>query len=190
MKSDGFNLLPETFFGYSWNKKPYIDLIGSMPQRKLSSMTGISIEDIPLSDEKVVETLGQMVSEDEKAGLGYAEIFMDNANGRLDVFLDILNRYGVKNLEELVYVVCLSCGLDLWNKENEKLLKEGYRFYELVSNRDDVAFYLMSRGIKKERACQIMESVRKGCGLTIEMERVMKEAGVPDWYVSSCKNAK
>ena len=35
-----------------------------------------------------------------------------------------------------------------------------------------------------------MESVRKGKGLTPDMEQAMKEAGVEDWYIESCKRIK
>ena len=35
-----------------------------------------------------------------------------------------------------------------------------------------------------------MESVRKGKGLTPEWEAMMREHGVPDWYMDSCKKIK
>ena len=35
-----------------------------------------------------------------------------------------------------------------------------------------------------------MESVRKGKGLKPEWEKAMKEKGVPDWYIWSCKKIK
>lgn len=33
-----------------------------------------------------------------------------------------------------------------------------------------------------------MEKVRKGKGLSADHEQIMREAGVPDWYIDSCKN--
>ena len=35
-----------------------------------------------------------------------------------------------------------------------------------------------------------MEKVRKGKGLTEEHEKLMREHGVPDWYIDSCKKIK
>ena len=35
-----------------------------------------------------------------------------------------------------------------------------------------------------------MESVRKGKGLTEEMEAAMNEQHVPEWYIDSCKKIK
>ena len=47
--------------------------------------------------------------------------------------------------------------------------------------------YLISCGMKEKRAFKIMEAVRKGRGLPEGAEDEMKEHGVPDWYIGSCK---
>ena len=46
--------------------------------------------------------------------------------------------------------------------------------------------YLIQKGLESELAFTIMEKVRKGKGLTPEWEQIMKEHGVPDWYIWSC----
>jgi DNA polymerase-3 subunit alpha (Gram-positive type) len=45
-------------------------------------------------------------------------------------------------------------------------------------------------GIENETAFTIMESVRKGRGLSEEQEKIMVEHNVPDWYIWSCKKIK
>lgn len=50
--------------------------------------------------------------------------------------------------------------------------------------------YLINKGIESEQSFKIMESVRKGKGLTAEWEEIMKEHDVPDWYIWSCKKIK
>jgi DNA polymerase-3 subunit alpha (Gram-positive type) len=45
-------------------------------------------------------------------------------------------------------------------------------------------------GIENETAFTIMESVRKGKGLSEEQEKIMVEHNVPDWYIWSCKKIK
>ena len=45
-------------------------------------------------------------------------------------------------------------------------------------------------GVESSLSFKIMESVRKGKGLQPEMEKAMVEAGVPDWYIWSCKKIK
>ena len=42
----------------------------------------------------------------------------------------------------------------------------------------------------EKRAFKIMESVRKGRGLPDGAEQEMIDAGVPDWYIGSCKKIK
>ena len=49
---------------------------------------------------------------------------------------------------------------------------------------------LMHYGLEPSLAFKIMESVRKGRGLTEEMETAMREHHVPDWYIESCKKIK
>ena len=55
--------------------------------------------------------------------------------------------------------------------------------------RDDIMNYLISVGVEAKMAFDIMEDVRKGKKLKSnpEMESVMKENGVPDWFIQSCK---
>ena len=50
--------------------------------------------------------------------------------------------------------------------------------------------YLISCGMPDKRAFKIMESVRKGRGLPPGAEEEMVAAGVPDWYITSCKKIK
>jgi DNA polymerase-3 subunit alpha (Gram-positive type) len=50
--------------------------------------------------------------------------------------------------------------------------------------------YLISCGMPEKRAFKIMESVRKGRGLPDGAEEEMVAAGVPDWYIGSCKKIK
>ncbi len=47
--------------------------------------------------------------------------------------------------------------------------------------------YLIRMGVENERSFKIMESVRKGKGLTPDMEEDMRARNVPKWYIDSCK---
>jgi DNA polymerase-3 subunit alpha (Gram-positive type) len=49
---------------------------------------------------------------------------------------------------------------------------------------------LIRYGLNNSDAFKIMESVRKGKGLTPDWEATMREHGVPDWYMDSCKKIK
>ena len=50
--------------------------------------------------------------------------------------------------------------------------------------------YLIKMGLPSGDSFKIMESVRKGKGLTEQQEELMKENDVPDWYIESCKKIK
>lgn len=50
--------------------------------------------------------------------------------------------------------------------------------------------YLIRMGVENERSFKIMESVRKGKGLTPDMEEDMRACNVPEWYIESCKRIK
>ncbi|MBX6394908.1 MAG: helix-hairpin-helix domain-containing protein, partial [Alicyclobacillaceae bacterium] len=53
-----------------------------------------------------------------------------------------------------------------------------------------IMVYLIQKGLDPGRAFRIMESVRKGKGLKEDDETYMREHGVPDWYIESCKKIK
>ena len=50
--------------------------------------------------------------------------------------------------------------------------------------------YLIQKGVDYSMAFKIMESVRKGKGLTEEMEKDMRAGSVPEWYIESCKKIR
>ena len=58
---------------------------------------------------------------------------------------------------------------------------------QVVCTRDDIMNYLISIKMEPSKAFKIMESVRKGKGLTEEMEENMREVNTPEWFFSSCK---
>ncbi len=59
-----------------------------------------------------------------------------------------------------------------------------------ICTRDDIMIYLINKGVESETSFKIMESVRKGKGLTPEWEKIMIDHDVPDWYIWSCKKIK
>ena len=50
--------------------------------------------------------------------------------------------------------------------------------------------YLIKMKLPAQDSFKIMESVRKGKGLTKEQEDLMREYKIPDWYIDSCKKIK
>ena len=95
------------------------------------------------------------------------------------------------SISELVRISGLSHGTDVWNGNAQTLIREGTcTLSQAICCRDDIMLYLINKQLDKKMSFDIMESVRKGKGLKPEWEEAMKEHGVPQWYIDSCKKIK
>jgi len=91
----------------------------------------------------------------------------------------------------LVRICGYTHGTDVWLGNAKDLIVSGIATVDqTIGARDDIMIYLISCGMPEKRAFKIMESVRKGKGLPPGAEEEMVAAGVPDWYIGSCKKIK
>ena len=91
----------------------------------------------------------------------------------------------------LIRLSGFSHGTDVWLGNAKDLILSGTATVsQAIGCRDDIMLYLISCGMPEKRAFKIMEAVRKGRGLPDGAEQEMKDAGVPDWYIESCKKIK
>ena len=173
-----------------------LDILGHLDPtmiRMLQDLTGIDPVEIPLDSKEVMslfqntEALG--LTPDDIGGcplgtLGIPEFGTDFA---MQMLVDAKPKY----FSDLVRISGLSHGTDVWLGNAQVLLKEGKATISTaICTRDDIMIYLISKGIESETAFTIMESVRKGKGLSEEQESIMVEHDVPDWYIWSCKKIK
>ncbi|MCM1539333.1 MAG: PolC-type DNA polymerase III [bacterium] len=161
--------------------------------RMLQDLTGVDPTKIPLDDQQVMslfsstEALGitpEEISGCELGSLGIPEF-------GTEFVIQMLKDTKPQSFSDLVRISGLSHGTDVWLGNAQTLIEEGKATISTaICTRDDIMIYLIQKGIESEQAFSIMEKVRKGKGLTEEMEQVMLEHDVPDWYIWSCKKIK
>lgn len=93
--------------------------------------------------------------------------------------------------EELIRIAGLTHGTDVWLNNAEPLVTGGIaKLSEVLCTRDDIMNYLIAHEMEASLSFKIMERVRKGKGLTEEMEQAMLDGNIPAWFIDSCKKIK
>ncbi len=161
--------------------------------RMLEDLTGLNARDIPMDDPKVVslfsstEALGirpEDIDGCDLGSLGLPEL-------GTDFVMQMLRDTKPKSFSDMIRISGLSHGTDVWLNNTQTLIQEGKcTLSTAICTRDDIMVYLIHMGVESGKAFKIMESVRKGKGLTEDMEESMKACNVPDWYIWSCKRIK
>lgn len=172
-----------------------LDILGhDVPQliRHLQVMTGIDPMNIPLDDRETLSIFTSLdalkiKNDDYRFTHGtYAipEFGTNFTRGMLD---DI----HPTTVSALIKMSGFSHGTDVWTNNAQDLLRNGTATIdEVISCRDDIMNFLISKGLPNGDAFKIMEIVRKNRQLSQEQLDMMKEHGVPDWYIWSCETLK
>ena len=173
-----------------------LDILGhDIPTKykRLEEYSDTSILDVPMTDPAVyklftsTEPIGvtpQQINS-ETGTLGLPEMGTRFIRG-------VLIQSQPNCFADLLQISGLTHGTQVWIGNSDELIKSGTcTIKDVIGCRDDIMLTLIhDYGLEKLTSFKIMEDVRKGRGLTEEYESVMREHGVPDWYIDSCKKIK
>ena len=160
--------------------------------RYMEDITGVDAKKIPLDDAKTMSifTSSKVLGYENDPILGpTGAVAVPEFNTRFTrgVLLDTMPT----KFDFLVRISGYTHGTDVWLGNARDLITSKTTTVDgTIGCRDDIMLYLISMGIPEKRAFRIMETVRKGKGLPDGAEQEMRDAGVPDWYIGSCKKIK
>ena len=160
--------------------------------RFLEDLTGEDAKTWPMDDKKVISLFGSC----EALGVTPEQIGTDLGSLGLpelgtNFVMNMLRECKPKSFSDMIRISGLSHGTDVWTNNAQTLIKDGKcELATAICTRDDIMTFLILKGVEAGKAFKIMESVRKGRGLTPEMEENMKANDIPDWYIWSCKMIK
>ena len=164
--------------------------------KHLENLTGVNAQQIPLDDPETMSLFHSCKA------LKYTGDNPDTDPILGDLGCVAVPEFGTKfvrgmvkethpsTFAELVSISGLSHGTDVWLGNAAELVRKGIPLSGCICCRDDIMNYLILQGVKPKLSFKTMESVRKGKGLTEEMEAAMNEQHVPEWYIDSCKKIK
>ena len=160
--------------------------------RMLEDMTGVDAQKIPLDDQ---DTMSIFTS---SKVLGYENDPILGPVGSVAIpefgtgfTRGMLQETQPTRFDTLIRLSGFSHGTDVWlGNARDLILSKTATVGEAIGCRDDIMLYLIKCGMPEKRSFKIMEAVRKGRGLPDGAEEEMKAAGVPEWYIGSCKKIK
>jgi len=160
--------------------------------RMLSDLTGVDVHTIPIPDPRVMSLFASTAalgipdgtSDAKSATLGLSEMGTFMAR-------DMIAETHPTSFYDLVQIMGLSHGTDVWKGNAQDLIRNGTcTLKSVIGCRDSIMTQLIYWGLPNKASFDIMEKVRKGKGLSPEQEDMMRENGVPAWYIDSCKKIK
>ena len=160
--------------------------------RMMEDMTGVDAKTIPLDDKDTMSifTSSKVLGYEDDPILGpTGAVAIPEFNTRFTrgMLMDTMPT----RFDTLVRLSGFSHGTDVWLGNAKDLITSKTATVDsTIGCRDDIMLYLISCGMPEKRSFKIMEAVRKGRGLPEGAEEEMVAAGVPDWYIGSCKKIK
>ncbi len=160
--------------------------------RMMEDMTGVNAQEIPLDDQDTMSifTSSKILGFEDDPLLGPVGTCAIPEFGT-SFTRGMLVDTQPHEFDILIRLSGFSHGTDVWLGNARDLIVSGTASVkDAIGCRDDIMLYLIKCGMPEKRSFKIMESVRKGRGLPDGAEQEMLAAGVPAWYIESCKKIK
>jgi DNA polymerase-3 subunit alpha (Gram-positive type) len=162
--------------------------------KMLENLTKVDSKTIPLDDKGTMS----LFSSNEILNLDVESEDFEDDVGTTGIpefgtkfVMQILAKTLPTTFSELILISGMSHGENVWTNNAQDLIKERTAsLAEVICVRDDIMLYLMRKGLESNISFEITENVRKGKGLNLEQENIMKKNNVPNWYIESCKKIK
>ena len=172
-----------------------LDLLGHVDPlalRLMSLMTGVDVKTIPLNDKKVISLFTSTKA------LNLSENYLKTKIGSsglpeygTETCRDILLKAKPKTFAEVVAVAGLAHGTNVWQHNQEDLIKNGTMdLHNCVAARDDIMKYLIAHKVASDVAFKTMEKVRKGRKIPTEFLPILREHNIPEFYIDACNKIK
>ena len=162
----------------------------------IEMFTNTSVLDVPVGDPEVyklfnsTEPLG--IKPEDIMGIQVGTLGIPE-NGT-DFVIPVLVEAKPKTFADLLQIMGLTHGTDVWSGHAQVLIKEGIcELKSVVGTRDSIMLRLIQYGLDNKDAFDIMEKVRKnkkGDPLPDWMIDKMHEHNVDEWYIESLKKIK